>query len=109
MYPTKNRDNINPCVYSSAEFVTPPTTAICRGESSYLNYSINTDGDSLSYHWAQPIDPPIAAPVPLIYRIWFNYDNPTPDETFDSRNIPSQLNEKNRESKAWGVLWCRSS
>ena len=93
MLPTKNRDKVDPCIDSSPEFRGLPVSAICRDyEFTYNTTAIDRDLDSVTYDWERPIDPPAASPVGLAYKAGYAFNNPTPDKTFDIRNIPSTLN-----------------
>ena len=92
MYRTKNVDDKDPCIDSSPEFKSLPTTAVCRGyEFTYNSAAIDTDLDSLIYSWDRPYNPPYEVPVALTYKPGFSPSNPTPDSSFDSRNIPATI------------------
>ena len=90
MYRTKA--DKDPCTDSSPEFKSLPTTAVCRGyEFTYNSTAIDTDLDSLIYSWSRPINPPLGNPDTLSYNSGYAFYNPTPDASFDSRNIASSL------------------
>lgn len=90
MYPTKNKNEANPCIDSSPQFIDAPMTILCRGELQTINYGvIDNDLDSLVYSWDRPYNGPIANPKALPYYNGFSQTNPTPDTSFDSRNIPA--------------------
>jgi gliding motility-associated-like protein len=92
MYATKDNTNVNPCIDSSPEFRSLPTTLICRGyEFTYNPTVIDFDLDSLKYGWDRSYNDPIAAPVPLPFRPGYNFNNPTDDKSFDVANTPSTL------------------
>ncbi len=93
MYPTKGREDVDPCIDSSPEFRSLPVSAICRAyEFTYNATAIDRDLDSLTYAWDQAFSPPIEVPVAVTYKPGYNFSNPTPDKTFDTQNIPSTLN-----------------
>lgn len=92
MFPTRKRDNVNPCIFSSPEFVGPPFSLACRGqEFAYNHAAISPEGDSLTFGWDQAYNPPIASPVAVSYKNGYDFNNPTPDDSLDSRNTPSTL------------------
>lgn len=91
MYPTVNSESIDSCFYSSPQFISPPTTTICRGENAYNNIGIQRENDSISFSWDRAYNPPYANPDPLIYKPGYSPSDPTPDDTIDSRNKPSML------------------
>src|SRR5690606_33712933 len=94
MYPTKNNDDAYPCLYSSPEFVEPAANLICRGKSYTYNHSAQTkeEVDSIAYTWGQTYN--YYPSQPAQYEINYNYDNPTPDQSFDSSNVPATINSK---------------
>ncbi len=107
MYPTKNRDDVDPCIDSSPEFIAPPTVAFCRNKNTlfkrFMSYDVlaidpdnhvNSGYDSLSFLWGYPINPPIHSPVAVDYNTGYDFDSPTPDRSFDGRNVPSTLVER---------------
>ena len=93
MFPTKDRDDVNPCIDSSPDFSALPNSAVCRGQKFVYNpTAIDKDLDSLVYNWSFAVSPPIDAPVPIPYEAGFSSSNPTPDKTADIDNIPATLN-----------------
>ncbi len=93
MFRTRDREDKNPCIDSSPEFRSLPTTTVCRGyEFTYNSTAIDSDLDSLIYSWDRPYNGPGEAPVPLVYKPGYAPNNPTPDKTFDVKNIASTLN-----------------
>ena len=100
MYPTRDRENANPCIDSSPEFIGPPIATICRGyDFSYNLTVIDQEFDSITFQYERPLDPPAVAPVGLAYKTGYNFNNPTPDKSFDSRNTPMALNRTSGQIK----------
>ncbi|MEQ8624704.1 MAG: T9SS type A sorting domain-containing protein [Vicingaceae bacterium] len=92
MYRVPGSNDKDPCIDSSPQFSAYPTAIFCRGvEVNYNHNVIDTDLDSLVYSWDRPINPPFSSPVLLNYKNGFSPNNPTPDASFDSRNIPSTI------------------
>ena len=92
MYRTPGSNDKDPCTDSSPEFKSLPTTSVCRGyEFTYNSTAIDSDLDSLIYSWDRPYNPPLQNPDPLVYKAGYSPTNPTPDKTFDIKNIPSTL------------------
>jgi len=92
MYPDANNSNANPCIDSSPEFLALPVNSICRGyEFTYNHTAIDKDLDSLVYAWDRTYNTPAAAPQAVPYAPGFNFNNPTPDQSFSPQNIPSTL------------------
>jgi len=93
MYPNANGTPANPCYDSSPEFTSKPLATICRGqEVNYTHGVQDLDADSLIYSWSAAYNSPIASPVLQTYKTGFFIGVPTPDTSFDLRNIPSTLN-----------------
>lgn len=92
MYPDAVNSNTDPCIDSSPEFLALPVNSICRGyEFTYNHTAIDEDLDSLVYGWDRTYNAPPAAPQPVPYRPGYSQNNPTPDQTFNTNNIPSTL------------------
>lgn len=92
MFPTKDALNVNPCIDSSPEYLASPNTYGCR--NSLLTYNptvFDPDLDSLVYSWDRPYNGPLN---PVTYSSGYTSVNPTPDQSFDSRNTPSTLNSQ---------------
>ncbi len=93
MFPTKNRENVNPCIDHSPQFISSPASAVCRGNKVRLNQSVtDLDLDSISFSWSYALNLPQNDPDTLGYAPGYAYNNPTPDQSFNILNIPSSLN-----------------
>ena len=92
MYPDRNNSPVDNCIDSSPEFLALPTNLICRGyEFTYNHTAIDKDLDSLVYSWDRTYNGPPTAPQPVPYAAGYNFNNPTPDKTFNNLNTPATL------------------
>jgi len=92
MYPDANSTPVDQCHDSSPEFLALPTNMLCRGyEFTYNHTAIDRDLDSLVYAWDRTYNSPPTAPQPVPYAPNYNFNNPTPDKTFSTLNIPADL------------------
>lgn len=93
MYPDKQSNTVDNCKDSSPEFLALPTNMLCRGyEFTYNHTAIDKDLDSLVYGWDRTYNSPPVAPQPVPFANGYSQSNPTPDRTFNTNNIPAQLN-----------------
>ncbi len=92
MYPDRNGTPVDNCIDSSPEFLALPNSSACRGyEFTYTHTAIDKDLDSLVYAWDRTLDGPPTAPQPVPYANGYNFNNPTPDKTFNNLNTPATL------------------
>src|SRR5690554_4629848 len=92
MYADKDSSNVDSCIDSSPQFKSLPQTAMCY--STFIEYNgagYDEDLDSLVYAWDKAYNEPAINPVAVAYAQGYDFDNPTPDKSFDSLNIPAQL------------------
>jgi len=93
MFPTKDRDDVGGCIDNSPFFSALPNSVVCRGNDyTYNPAAVDLDLDSLVYRWGRPTLPPIENPVFPTYKNGYNFNNPTPDKTFDIGNTPATMN-----------------
>ena len=60
-----------------------------------MNQSVNDkEQDLVVYDWDRAYDIPASNPTPRQYALGFNYNNPTPDQSFDSTNIPTTIDKE---------------
>lgn len=94
-----NGADANPCFDSSPQFGQNPLSITCAGTDFSIEQNIyDPEGDSLTFEWGLPLDhflsgsfdPPVN-PVPVTYVSGYNFDNPTPDQSFDPNNVPATL------------------
>ncbi len=80
------------CVTSSPTFSEVPDYLACKGRLSKLDYSAtDKELDSLSYSWERTYNAPATAPQPVPYANGYNFNNPTPNTSFNVNNIPATL------------------
>ncbi len=93
MYPDVNGSDVYPCRNSSPVF--PETPLSLLGISDTLSFNgfsaFDKDFDSLVYSWDRPTDTPGGSPTPVAYNSGYAYNNPTPDQNFNSKNMPATL------------------
>lgn len=87
------------CLDSSPQFAQDPYMLLCSGSDfQFDSNAFDEDNDSLVFNWGVPFDhfpsgafnpPTNPAPVPFVSG--FNFDNPTPDASFDAGNIPASM------------------
>lgn len=95
LYPDRNSSNSYPCINSSPTFSAVPIIPKCRGFYITMNQSVeDKENDSVVYNWDRTFDSPINNPTPRQYTSGFNYNNPTPDQSFDSTNIPATIDKE---------------
>jgi len=94
MYPTSNNEDAFPCLYSSTEFVEPAANLVCRGKSYTYNHSaqIKEEIDSIIYNLDSSYY--FYPSHEVRYRTNYYHDNPTPDQLFDSSNVPMNIDSK---------------
>ena len=91
MYPYSNR-NTYPCFDNSPAYAEIPTTAICTGYPSSINYYTNDkDLDSLDFSWGIP---KINSASYLNYQPGYSYQSPLPSPSQDSNNTAAYLNSE---------------
>ena len=114
MFAYNGRD-VGTCFDSSPDFFQKPSSIICAGEKFTYNHSaFDRELDSLAYSWAKPLDgnfcgaPPCTigalfvedmTPVNVNFDVGngFAFDNPYPDTSLDSRNVPAVLDPQTGE------------
>lgn len=80
------------CYDSSPLFYASPTYTFCRGVSLSNQFAAyDLDLDSLVYTWDRTYNSPTTAPQPVPYANGYNFDNPTPDSTFNVMNQRSLM------------------
>lgn len=101
MYANFAKQNANPCYDSSPKFEAPPIISLCRGvPKMHFNLAaIDQENDSLSFGWAKSyrksyVNGANGVLVPLAYKPQYSDSVPTPDTSFDQRNVPMVLNPK---------------
>lgn len=96
-------DNSNGCVDSSPRFLQEPYFVSCIGTTyNYSSNIIDPDNDSISVQFGVPYNNfpagttynPPANPIPVPFNPGFTYLSPTPNQTFNTSNIPAVLNSQ---------------
>ncbi|MEQ8909817.1 MAG: T9SS type A sorting domain-containing protein [Vicingaceae bacterium] len=96
MLPNPNRSTIAPCLDNSPHFQEAPEFLFCRGlDASNVYTTMDADGDSLSYSFDRVYNTPASNPNPIAYAMGYNYNNPTPDQSFHNSNVAASLNTNN--------------
>jgi len=89
MYPYGSQ-NAYPCFDNSPTFAEKPRTVIANGYTfSYNNMAFDTDLDSLTYEWGQPLDSGGAAINN--YAPGYSYNNPLPGPAQNPSNIAATI------------------
>ena len=89
------KNKVDSCYDSSPEFIAPPTILGCRGTKiNYLNSAKDNDFDELRYSWTNAYNGTPVAPVAVQYANGYGAQNPTPDGSFNAKNLPSSINTK---------------
>lgn len=96
IFDTQNTGN---CVDNSPQFLQDPNFVSCAGTPYSCNMNIiDPDLDSLHIQFGKAYDyfpgqnyTPPTIPAELTYEANFSFDSPTPDNSFDPGNSPSQL------------------
>ena len=114
MYAYNGRD-AGICFDSSPNFFQKPSSIICAGEKFTYNHSaFDRELDSLAYSWANPLDGNFCGAPPCTIGAVFQenitpvnvnfdaangyaFDNPYPDTSLDSRNVPAVLDPQTGE------------
>lgn len=92
MYPDRMNSSVEGCIDNSPEFREKPLSLACKKQLiTYNNNAVDYDLDSLVYAWDRTYDTPLSNPTQRAYSAGFNYNNPTPDTQFDSRNVAATL------------------
>lgn len=97
MFSSSTRDSVNQCFDSTPKFIESPQGTICEGQASTYSVKANDkESDSLVYSWAKSIASPYTYPTSnfISYVSGFSATNPTPDASFDSLNVASNLNRE---------------
>jgi len=95
MFQLTVNDSVDTCYDSSPQFAEIPNYLFCRGLNSTLNNrALDNDIDSMVYKLAQTFNGPRTNPIPLTFKPGYSLNNPTPDTSFDLRNIPYSLDLK---------------
>lgn len=87
------------CLDSSPEFAQDPYMLLCEGSDfQFDSNAFDEDNDSLVFSWGIPLDHfpagdfnPPTNPAPVPFEPGFDFDNPTPDETFDPDNVAAEM------------------
>lgn len=88
------------CADSSPQFLQGPNFVGCTGSPYQYNMNaVDPDLDSVNFDFGIPYNyfpgavyNPPTSPNPIPFEAGFSYQNPTPDLTFNSLNVPSQIN-----------------
>lgn len=88
---------VDNCADASPRFAELPAIQICRGyEFTYNHNAVDNELDSLVYSWDHPVNQNLAN---IGQMNGFTFDNPLPDQRFNSANIPATLNPLTGEMK----------
>ncbi len=93
------------CLDSSPEFAQDPYMLLCEGSDFQFDANaFDKDNDSLVFSWGIPLDHfpagdfnPPTNPAPVPFVVGYNFDNPTPDASFDAGNIPASMDPNTGE------------
>jgi hypothetical protein len=99
MYPNINGDSVNTCFDSSPTFAELPSYIFCRGQLSTVNhFATDVDGDSLTYEQVSTYGSSSSrnsnSRTPIVYSSGYSQVSPTPDQSFNSNNLPYTLNNQ---------------
>ncbi len=93
--------NADPCFDSSPTFLESPSTVICLGSPFKYNHNaFDTDLDSISFSWAEPLKQTISMtvfnpptdPAPVPFAGGYTFNSPLPGTTQNPANIPASIN-----------------
>ncbi len=88
------------CIDSSPQFLQGPNFVGCTGSPYQYNMNaVDPDLDSVHFDFGIPFNyfpgssyNPPTTPNPIPFESGFSYLNPTPDNSFNSSNVPSEIN-----------------
>lgn len=94
IYPLDSTKNTSPCFDTSPIFAENPWVPNCQNSNIHLNLSATDKNfDSVIYSFSYPQDAPASNPIRRNYKPGYSFSNPTPDTSFNSSNIPSNINK----------------
>ncbi|HLW40678.1 MAG TPA: gliding motility-associated C-terminal domain-containing protein [Brumimicrobium sp.] len=90
------------CINASPTFLQAPHFVSCAGNSySYNPTGVDNDLDSLVYKWGTLLNDfssgsftPPTNPVPTSFVAGYDFNNPTPDASFNPSNVPASIDSK---------------
>lgn len=89
--------NVSTCADASPRFAELPAIQICRGyEFTYNHNAVDANLDSLVYSWDHPVDGNLNN---INQTGGYTFNNPLPDQRFNTANIPATLNPLTGEMK----------
>ena len=95
MYSNKGNDPFDTCYNSSPKFSEKIDYYSCNNQMKYANnQALDVESDSIGYSFDQSYIG-LNVPVAVTYNPGYDFDNPTPDQNFDSLNVPASLNKNN--------------